>query len=136
GNMTKRQTVLAALFASMLSGCGTVCNLAGAQPDHEPRVYGGVSFDFEVMDQFVQDPPHPTNSDPRGGVLLLALALVAQPLSFVGDTLTLPITIYLQNKRSAERSGEPAEAATGVTLGKPSPMAAAEVVSQFPSDGD
>jgi len=132
------KTVIVAFSAVLFSGCGTVCNLAGGvtHPDQEPRVYGGVLRDLEFWEEVDEAPsssapllgsPH---GDGRGAVLLLAalgaLAVGEPALSFVGDTATLPLTIYLQNKRIAAEQSDaatPADAPlAGVFLGKPQPI--------------
>ena len=95
------------------SGCGTVCNLAGGvlHPDEEPRVYGGVQRDLEGNLQTL--PFSPLSSPGEGcsanegkgravvAVVVLALIPVEFGLNFVGDTLTLPLTIPLQEAREA-----------------------------------
>jgi uncharacterized protein YceK len=116
-----RTKLLAAVAVAVsLSGCGTVCNLAGGvtQPDVEPRVYGGVQRDFEVLSDVCSTTFHPGGSTLSGDgktaaflSAILAAAFVGDPiLSFVADTLTLPVTIPLQNRRIAEeekdRSGD------------------------------
>jgi uncharacterized protein YceK len=80
-----RVTVLAVLSALLLSGCGTVTNLTSEKPD----CYGGVQHDIQILAT-----PRP---QPEGigisnlGFLVLFVDL---PLSFVGDTLTMPLAVY------------------------------------------
>jgi hypothetical protein len=101
--------VLGAFLALSSSGCGTVCNLAGgiAHPDSEPRVYGGVIKDLEVLDEAISNPPtqpllgESTGGDARLALVVLALLAADPILSFVADTLTLPITVPLQERRIA-----------------------------------
>jgi hypothetical protein len=96
--------VVPALIAMGLSGCGTVCNLAGGvvAPDNEPRVYGGVLRDIQVMDAFVGGQSSlQLGDDPRLALVIFPLAVVEPLLSFVADTLTLPLTIPLQERRIA-----------------------------------
>jgi hypothetical protein len=101
-----KSTVIAAL-AFALSGCGTTCNLAGGivHPDTEPRVYGGVLRDMEIIEKVVNCPASDRQYGGKSAVFLVAGAIVlgtGDPiLSFVADTLTLPITIPLQRKRDA-----------------------------------
>jgi uncharacterized protein YceK len=108
-----RTKLLAAVAVAVsLSGCGTVCNLAGGvtQPDVEPRVYGGVQRDFEVLSDVCSSTFHPSggtlSGDGKAAAFWSACLLTAfagDPiLSLVGDTLTLPVTIPLQNRRIAE----------------------------------
>jgi hypothetical protein len=100
---------LIALIAVFSGGCGTVCNLVGGirHPESEPRVYGGVIRDYETIGQIVNSPQADSSHSfgayaGKAAVFVVALPLlgVVDPiLSFVGDTLTLPITIPLQNRR-------------------------------------
>jgi uncharacterized protein YceK len=99
-----------ALVAVMVSGCGTVCNLGGGivDPQHTPTIYGGVQYDLEVMDRLASHPPQLVSSSSEGksawGLLLLVGFAVTEPvLSFVGDTVTLPITVPLEEMRSAAK---------------------------------
>jgi hypothetical protein len=122
--------VLVALCLAM-SGCGTVCNFAGGvvHPDKEPRIYGGVQRDIEIIDKAVNaHPDNPPNMG-KGAVYLIALAAVDTIVSFVADTLTLPITIPIQywRERREERedtyssdSKDPKEPV--IRLGPPSPI--------------
>ncbi|HZU37126.1 MAG TPA: hypothetical protein VFA18_14490 [Gemmataceae bacterium] len=101
----------ASLVALATTGCGTVCNLAGgvAHPDKEPRIYGGIQRDVEVLESLLTDQPPKDGliqpGEGQGGAILAGCIIclcVADPiLSFVGDTLTLPITIPLQQRRNA-----------------------------------
>jgi uncharacterized protein YceK len=78
-------TVLLAVCALVVGGCGTIANLQTGKPDF----YGGVQKDA----QFLGTPrPQPSGI---GISNLGALALfVDLPLSVVGDTLTMPLAIY------------------------------------------
>jgi uncharacterized protein YceK len=105
------------VLAVSLSGCGTVCNLAGGivHPDSEPRIYGGVVRDLEIIDKAVSGPPATESiGDAKFAALILAVAVADPFLSFVGDTLTLPLTVPLQERRqTAERAEDKAGAAAG-----------------------
>jgi len=98
-----KTALIMGLTAVLLSGCGTVCNLAGGivHPDSEPRVYGGVQRDVAIIEEAVKAPPLTSQSteDPKVVLWLLSIAAVDPILSFVADTLTLPITIPLQKSR-------------------------------------
>jgi uncharacterized protein YceK len=91
-----KQTRLAAVLALagvLLVGCGTIRNLASGDPD----IYGGVQKDVA----FIQTPPT------RQGVgvnpaTLAVLMPVDLCLSFVGDTLTLPVAICLRQNASGD----------------------------------
>jgi hypothetical protein len=124
--------IVLAVLSLSLAGCGTVCNFAGgiAHPDQEPKIYGGFQRDINIIDNAVTNP----NSDyPRatgkGAVVILAIALVDPVVSFVADTLTLPITIPIQYWREKnEKNDEKSTSNTGepkspfITLGPPVPV--------------
>ncbi|MGX2947608.1 YceK/YidQ family lipoprotein [Frederiksenia canicola] len=57
-----------------LTGCGTITSLSNG----DYSIYAGVGRDFDVI---------------RDGGLLSILAVIDLPLSFVLDTLLLPITL-------------------------------------------
>jgi uncharacterized protein YceK len=118
----KRISLVVILVALSSSGCGTVCNLAGGvlHPDSEPRIYGGVIRDFEIIDKVVSKPEpllHPqadsSLGNGQGAAYLLAaiigVAAVEPVVSLVADTLTLPITIPLQNRRIAKQEDKSAD---------------------------
>lgn len=63
-----------AIICSNLTACGTVISLTNGNY----AVYGGVMHDFSVM---------------QTGGLLSVLAVIDLPLSFVFDTLLLPVTL-------------------------------------------
>jgi hypothetical protein len=112
-----RIALIATIAAISASGCGTVCNFVGgiAHPESEPRVYGGVQRDLEILNQG-WDQPSPKKDvqtqDPRVVFLLIPLAVAEGVLTVVGDTLTLPITIPLQRNRTSQNA----------TLGTPRPL--------------
>jgi len=114
----KRTSLVVILVALSSNGCGTVCNLAGGvlHPDNEPRIYGGVIRDVEIIDKIVNKPPpdRPGTLNGSGihgggwgaGVVLVAIVSVVAMdpvISLIADTLTLPITIPLQNRRIAQQ---------------------------------
>jgi uncharacterized protein YceK len=114
----KRMSLILMLVTLSSSGCGTVCNLAGGvmHPDNEPRIYGGVIRDVEIIDKVVNKPKaNPDNQQvsqaisggwEKAAVLAAFVAVIisADPvLSMVADTLTLPITIPLQIRRIAQQ---------------------------------
>ncbi|BBM86509.1 YceK/YidQ family lipoprotein [Candidatus Uabimicrobium amorphum] len=84
---------LCILLLCCMCSCGTVANLAFGAPKTnngfmglETRVYGGIQWDFAVITAFAEE---------ENPLLLLSLPLgiIDFPLSFVGDTFTLPIAI-------------------------------------------
>jgi uncharacterized protein YceK len=92
------------LFSLMLSGCGTMCNLAGAAiPGAEdaklPAIYGGVQIDMAFINM-------PRDAS-KGAAEFLCWQLADVPFSFVGDTLTLPITIAIDRLRNPAPHSEP-----------------------------
>jgi hypothetical protein len=93
-----------ASVAVCLSGCGTICNFGAGlvHSEDEPRIYGGVIRDvefYEKLDNVVLWPLTP-HSNPWEAVVVIG-ALASEPvLSFAADTLTLPITVYLQHRRA------------------------------------
>ena len=89
-----RGALLAVGGAVLLSGCGTAFNLASEDPDN----YGGVQRDLDLANR--------TGSLGNGGtgkeaVGRLALYGADVGLSFVGDTLTLPLAAYLRYRHEA-----------------------------------
>jgi uncharacterized protein YceK len=94
---------LALLFAC--TGCGTVCNLV--VPGREDKVYGGVRFDVEQIQKLVEGAPASDGvlspgAGNLGGLLAAAFVLgpfLDLPLSAVGDTVTLPITRWLDDRK-------------------------------------
>lgn len=66
--------LLLVFFSLNLTACGTIISLSSG----DYAVYGGVSNDFSVIQQ--------------GGILSV-LAVIDLPLSFVLDTLMLPVTL-------------------------------------------
>jgi hypothetical protein len=130
---------LVAMVAQWLGGCGPVCNVATG--NLEP--YGGLGKDAEFLEQYY----HPRFSSFSGGVgggggrgAVLLLALVAVPvllplpelsLTLIGDTLTLPLTLYVYQKRHGEDDAQ-------VTVsGNPTvPAASLSAVSGPPPEGD
>jgi uncharacterized protein YceK len=99
-------TVCFVLSTLSLGGCGTLCNFGASvlpPPDNGtafPAVYGGVMFDLAVL-------TIPSNSSATGGrgseaegeLVKAALVLADIPVSLIGDTLTLPITLWAHRKR-------------------------------------
>ncbi|OOR99316.1 hypothetical protein B0187_06045 [Haemophilus paracuniculus] len=65
---------LLAVFCLNLTACGTIVSLSNG----DYSVYAGVGKDFEVMQQ---------------GEIVGVLAVIDLPLSFVLDTLMLPVTL-------------------------------------------
>jgi uncharacterized protein YceK len=95
-----------AVVIPCLSGCGTVSNLAG--PDAKARVYGGVRQDcaafygMEVNAAALRSPNCDTFDGNKNNDIVLrspfaVFAALDLPLSVVGDTLTLPYTLFVNS---------------------------------------
>ncbi len=135
--MRRRGTAwVAAVVAAALSGCGTVVNCTAVNGPAAREIYGGVKQDVQNGSGHLAEAfygpcpsfsPYPTspNSGPNllgksfcagCGVCMLALDL---PVSFVADTLTLPVTIpaaLSKTKEPRKRKRSSAQARTAVTL--------------------
>jgi uncharacterized protein YceK len=86
----KKTQLAVAIWASLLSGCGTVCNLASGNP---AVPFGGVQRDFSVLNTSKS-----TESPGSGGAAFLFLVLSAElSLSAVGDIVTLPLAVCLHH---------------------------------------
>jgi uncharacterized protein YceK len=108
--------VFAAAVAALLSGCGTVRNLASGDPD----VYGGVQKDLEL----VQTPPPQGQRGGGAGLVLLMGAEIC--CSAVADTLTLPLAVYMRQNKP-DREDKPAP------TGRDKPESAAPLTSAGPT---
>ncbi|HEY7311087.1 MAG TPA: hypothetical protein VH643_17110 [Gemmataceae bacterium] len=100
---------LAVTAAFLLSGCGTICNLASGDPD----IYGGVKKDVT----FIQTPNSGGVSGQGGAVILLVLA-AETGLSLVADTLTLPLVVRMRrtdpaSEDKAQPTGDEARKSRG-----------------------
>jgi uncharacterized protein YceK len=84
-----RQAISSILVAAMLLsgiGCGTIANLISEKPEIP---YGGVQTDLKWF-------MTPSNSSVGGGDPHLIFLVAAELcLSFVADTLTLPLAVYI-----------------------------------------
>jgi uncharacterized protein YceK len=120
----------AALVVIGMSGCGTICNFVARKGD--PEVYGGVLYDMEG-----HVPLHfgVGSGDPRGLLLVLAWIPVEFGLSFVGDTVTLPLVIAMRHEDQPPDDDDPppsppcdntandrADAKNPAVLGPPLPL--------------
>jgi hypothetical protein len=109
-----RAALLAAAMAVPSGGCGTARNLASGEPDN----YGGVQRDLQfaaeagagggLLAGADSAPAGESGKYSGGGVLAFAfLGLYAADLSLccVGDTLTLPLVMYLRQRREDASAG-------------------------------
>jgi uncharacterized protein YceK len=94
--MGRASLAVLGLAVLCLSGCGTAANLSGGfQGWRKAQIYGGVRTDVKSAEQFVAD-NWTSESDFQqdvGTVVGVGLISLDVPLSLIGDTLTLPITI-------------------------------------------
>jgi uncharacterized protein YceK len=92
-------TAVLLLAAVAPSGCGTIANLStGAENGWKnAQIYGGVRRDVKSANEWFADSWTPANdSDVMqdiGAVVGVGLVGLDLPLSAIGDTLTLPLTI-------------------------------------------
>jgi hypothetical protein len=97
-------SVVLAAVAVAVSGCGTVCNLAWihVQPDGlhlgPPDVYGGLENDMTLMTNLKLNAGSSPSAG-KGAVAGLAAGVTDIGLSYLGDTLSLPITATLREVR-------------------------------------
>jgi hypothetical protein len=106
------------LIIALFSGCGTICNFADTE--NGPRIYGGVQKDVEILDgdkmpdkPLLSGSPNLHGAGASGAIAagaILAIVLADPLVSFVADTLTLPITVPLQLRREAREKQDQAEA--------------------------
>ncbi len=80
-----------ALWALFAGGCGTLFNVGSG--DFIP--YGGVARDFAWIAGASTSSTSATSAGKGGAIALLILLPSEVSLSFVADTLTLPLTLYL-----------------------------------------
>lgn len=101
--MAGRTTVAAgvAALALVAAGCGTVNNLTGPGKDglfgrtSEPRIYGGVQDELSVASEMVWNNPQSVAMN----VMIITLFGLDFPLTVIGDTVTLPLTIPAEVSR-------------------------------------
>lgn len=98
--MSRALFAVATLFAaSLLSGCGTFANLSiGARQGWKNAlIYGGVRRDVQSAGNWIDHSwtwgPNLDIQQDLGTVVGVGLVGLDVPLSAIGDTLTLPITI-------------------------------------------
>ncbi len=108
------RAAVVATAALLLSGCGTVCNFAGGLTHADPQVYGGVQLDLAVLGAIagVSTVSDSAPVDPRVGFIFLGILLVDPILSLAGDTLTLPITLYIEHQRKKACATDHSQVAT------------------------
>jgi uncharacterized protein YceK len=89
------RVVCACTTVVLLGGCGTVANLELPTQAGGRQPYGGVRQDLALVSERVGDAGSADSAGARigGGVEALLVTAVDLPLSVVGDTVTLPITV-------------------------------------------
>lgn len=115
-------TVPGLLMVPLLTGCGTMFNLGD-----EGKPYGGVRTDAMLVSQApkaferepeIPGPCGPTKLPRRYWLWFGGLALIDLPLSFVGDTLTLPWTLPTLFESSVPvTDGPPPEVSDAIGMG-------------------
>jgi uncharacterized protein YceK len=108
--VTVRGIASIALTLCLLSGCGTVANIAelgDPAPDH-PVIYGGVRKDIAARGNALTGAmmARPLDGGAQSAIFeAVALQFTLDiPFSVVGDTLTLPVTIPAELLRSPKES--------------------------------
>ena len=104
--MSRNRIAVSAIFAVLLSGCGTVFNFAGGNP----QPYGGVAKDVEFAAAYqaaLQDKP-PRQQTGVSGHSPLALACLLGlyygdfGASAIADTLTLPVILVGASRSTSD----------------------------------
>jgi uncharacterized protein YceK len=81
--------LVAAVASFALTACGTISNVQDGG-----HIYGGVRSDVETGSEGLTELQSNTRSLPKGLLVLgVSVAAIDLPLTVIGDTLTLPITI-------------------------------------------
>jgi hypothetical protein len=83
-----------ALTALCLNSCGTIANLASK----DPQVFGGLQKDAELLTGVHPSPTPVVHGDGRAVLFFLALVAAEPCLTLVGDTVTLPLVLWLQHE--------------------------------------
>src|SRR5262245_6601978 len=106
------RALLAASAVVLSSGCGTVWNLT--LNSRGPEIYGGVQKDIEVIMTPASGVPGSNLQVLHNQAALLVFALIPAEvcLSFVGDSLTLPLVVYLAHREYCRDNAGPGKPAT------------------------
>ena len=132
-------TVCIAVVTLVGGGCGTVNNLhaPGKEgwfgPTKGPRVYGGVTAELALVAEVPWEPPGAAVL----GVMVIGLFGIDFPLTVVGDTLTLPLTVLAELRR-ARGLGELPPVLAGEGLppdSRPRPDSSLSPIPDLPSTG-
>jgi uncharacterized protein YceK len=117
-----------ALALSALVGCGTMTNIAAA-PDKptplgtlSPQAYGGVRVSGKMVVTYLQPDPNPVYRGfifrSLGCASAAWMLFIDAPLSFVGDTLTLPYTLNVTASEEQARQS-PGRGVTPIAPSQP-----------------
>jgi uncharacterized protein YceK len=107
GDVMMRTLVIAVGMLCALSGCGTMENLSG-----NGGVYGGVRDDASIIAGCLT-PGEKETGNPAADLVVATLLLVDLPLSVIGDTVTLPLSLLFGGDDSKGNSpGHPSQANT------------------------
>jgi uncharacterized protein YceK len=108
------------LVAVALAGCGTIANVGGGRW-RTSKIYGGVLRDVKSTEDWIAD----YSAEPKTGIMRdvgvgvgVGLIAIDLPLSAVGDTLTLPITIPVALRRPRQPDLPPPPVVTPVSTAK------------------
>lgn len=123
--MNARIVAVGVVAASVLTlaGCGTIANicLEDEQTHQVPmHVYGGLEADLRFMEE---DDPSSRGKQPSVDPFKIVYLTTDLPLSFVADTVTLPLTLpmaYLE-KESHRTNPFPRAPTSGPTSPPPAP---------------
>jgi len=110
---TERVSLFLGLALALGSAsCGTIVNLVrfDAEDSGHRYVYGGVRVDLHGIRDANKIPSDASETKSDIGIVVMLFALLDLPLSAVGDTLTLPITLFSSHGEPAEPQPEQATA--------------------------
>jgi uncharacterized protein YceK len=85
-------------------GCGTVASHVGQGPNDPHGVYRGVRSDVSVLSE-----PNRYGTDPMITGCSICYIAWDTPLSFVADTILLPVDIFNKAPKPAEEGSKPQE---------------------------
>jgi uncharacterized protein YceK len=107
GVVMMRTQVIAVGMLCALSGCGTMENLSGSG-----GVYGGVRDDASIIAGCLT-PGDKETGNAAADLVVATLLLVDLPLSLIGDTVTLPLSLLFGGDDGKGNSaGHPSQANT------------------------
>ena len=81
-----KTSLLALGLTVLLAGCGSIADIAT-----DRKIYGGIQKDVAL----IEEPYLPKTSPPEYFFPLILIGILDVPLSFVLDTVLLPVTITI-----------------------------------------